>query len=361
MLALESIELLNWRNLEQRNVDLSEGLTIVVGPNATGKTNIVEAIQLLTCGQTFRGARSADMVKHGCDQARVNGVIVGDGRRIDVQVNIREGRRNFSRNGKPCQPTSMPSVLPAVIFSPDDLDLVKGSPGRRRREIDSFGSCISQTYGKLLSSYTRVVEQRNRLLKEDVVDNTLVSAWDDQLITLGSRVMAHRLNLHSLVSERAREIYESIAPGEVLSSSYVSSLGEVAPSLVADEIKVLFEKALGERVVEERARRQTVVGPHRDDIALMVNDVPAREFCSQGQQRSIVLAWKIAEVEVTGSLLGQSPILLLDDVMSELDAARREALAHYVIGEVQTVVTTTNLGYFTDELIDAAKVVKMHG
>ena len=359
MLSLERIDLRDWRNFESADVSLDRRLTVIAGPNAMGKTNIVEAIHLLTCGQTFRGSRSVDMVRHDQQVSRITGVIGGDGRRIDVRVDIAEGRRKFSRNGKPCQGSSMPTVLPAVTFTPDDLDMVKGSPSRRRRELDVFGTCVSQTYGQLLTNYSRIVEQRNRLLKEDVIDDALLMAWDEQLVSVGASVISHRMNLARLVAQAARTAHASIADGEELLSTYECSAGELGQTPSVEDIRHRLADALANSRVEERARRQTVVGPHRDDILFEVEGRAAREFCSQGQQRSIVLAWKVAEVEVARGIGGQPPMLLLDDVMSELDESRRDALTRSVIGDAQTVVTTTNLGYFSDELLNEAKVVRV--
>ena len=253
----------------------------------------------------------------------------------------------------------MPTVLPAVTFTPDDLDMVKGSPSRRRRELDTFGTCVSQTYGQLLTGYSRIVEQRNRLLKEDVVDEALLAAWDDQLVSVGASVISHRMNLARLVAEAARDAHASIAHGDELVSTYVCSAGDIGSAPSVDDIRQRLATTLVAARAEERARRQTVVGPHRDDILFEVEGKAAREFCSQGQQRSIVLAWKVAEVEVARGIGGQPPMLLLDDVMSELDESRRDALTRSVMGDAQTVVTTTNLGYFSDELLDEAKVVRV--
>ncbi len=219
-----------------------------------------------------------------------------------------------------------------------------------------------------MSAYERVVEQRNNLLKERAIDPSLLAAWDEALVANGAALMQHRAALLRRVASHAARAYEGIAPHERMAIAYEPSIFSApagapdAPGATPDladraAVGELFRTRLAELADDERRRGLTLVGPHRDEIAFTIDGRPARQYASQGQQRSLVLAWKIAEVAVTRDILGYAPLLLLDDVMSELDEQRRAAILLFIEGEVQTVITTTNLGYFNDDLLSRTKVV----
>ena len=203
----------------------------------------------------------------------------------------------------------------------------------------------------------RAVEQRNRLLKEEWPDQALLSAWDASVALGGATLLQSRLRLFERLRAHMERIYLEISQGETLSCSYECSLGEGVGELTRDELADRFAARLLDLRKDELRRQQTLVGPQRDDVTFAIDGRDARAFGSQGQQRSIVLAWKMAEVELCEEVVGDKPLLLLDDVMSELDEVRRDAVTRFVQGGIQTVVTTTNLGYFPDELLDRAKVV----
>ena len=211
----------------------------------------------------------------------------------------------------------------------------------------------------MLSTYQRSVEQRNRLLKEPSPDRALLSAWDASVAVGASTLLLARLRLFERLRERVVGIYGEISEGERLGCSYVCSLGEDVGALDRDELAQRFLDAF-ERLRDDELRRQvTLVGPQRDDVVFTIDGRDARAFGSQGQQRSIVLAWKMAEVKLCEEVVGDTPLLLLDDVMSELDAQRRDAVTQFAMGSIQTVVTTTNLGYFPDDLLRHAEVVRV--
>ena len=357
-LALTRIELTDWRSFTDSTLSLSRGLTVLVGPNATGKTNTVEALQLLTSGASFRKPRTQDLVRQGAERGRIKGRIEGDGRVIDVSCTVESGRRRLTRNGKPARPHDLAATLMSVIFNPDDLSLVKRGASHRRDELDAFGACASGSFGKVCHAYTRALEQRNRLLKEPVPDLALIDAWSDQVALGGATLLKARLSLFARIRDHMRDIYAEVGAGEELDCSYVCTLGDDVAGLGRDELRDLFLERLAEVRSEELARRVTLVGPQRDDVAFTIAGRDARTFGSQGQQRSVVLAWKMAEVRIAAEVTGERPLLLLDDVMSELDAQRRVALTRLIESGLQTVVTTTNLGYFPPDLISSAEVIE---
>lgn len=351
----------NYRSYELYELELDEGVTVLVGPNAAGKTNLVEALQLLTSGQSFRRPSPADLVREGAARAELSLLLEGDGRRLEMGMVAERGRRGYTRNGKRVTASGVRGVLPSVLFCPDHLDMIKRSARVRRTALDDFGVQLNESYAQLVSTYERTLEQRNNLLKDRYAPRELLGAWDDALVTAGAQVLVHRLALLERVRTRLVEVYATIAPRETVDVRYRASVGDIPAAQAHDRAAVAeyFSRALAETRDEEQRRGLTLVGPHRDEIVFLIDGREARSFASQGQQRSLVLAWKIAEVEVARDILGRYPILLLDDVMSELDAMRRDSIMRFVQGEIQTVITTTNLGYFSQEVLDGAHVVQI--
>jgi len=356
-LAVSRIALYDWRSFEDKSMDLSSGLTVLCGPNATGKTNTVEALQLLTAGSSFRHPRTADLVRQGAERARASARLEGDGRVVDVRCDVEGSKRRFVRNDKPCKPSDLSATLMSVLFCPDDLSFVKQGAKYRRDELDDFGAQASAGYRKVCRTYARAVEQRNRLLKEERPDLGLLEAWDSSVALGGATLLHARLSMFARVRAHVRAIYAQVGGGEELDCTYVSSLGEDVAGLTRDELRDLFLDRLDHVRAEELRRGVTLVGPQRDDVTFAIAGRDARTFGSQGQQRSVVLAWKMAEVAIAREVLGEQPLLLLDDVMSELDETRRAAMTRFVQGGIQTVVTTTNLSYFPSELLESAQVI----
>ena len=358
-LHVKTLGMRDWRNFGEKSIDFADGMTILAGRNAVGKTNTVEALQMLTAGASFRKAKPSQQVREDCSAAKISARLEGDGRVIDVSCEVEDKRRRFFKNGKKCSSQDLPETLMSVLFNPDDLSFVKRGASYRRDELDSFGRQANRGYAKVLSAYLRSVEQRNRLLKEDYPDLALLDAWDASVSLGGATLLAARLRLFDRLRHYLRDIYREIATGEELDCQYVSSLGEDLSGRARDELCDLFARKLEEGRQDDLRRQQTLVGPQRDDIAFTIDGRDARVYGSQGQQRSIVLAWKMAEVRLSQEVVGEQPLLLLDDVMSELDEGRRDAMTRFVQSGIQTVVTTTNLGYFPEELLLDAKVVKI--
>lgn len=368
-----TLSVTEYRSFPSFELDLARGVTVLVGHNAVGKTNLVEALQLLTSGRSFRKPSPRELVRAGGSRCSMKLTLEGEGRVIDMGCVVEDGKRSFMRNGKRCRAAGVRGVVPSVLFCPDDLDLVKRGARLRREALDGFGIQLNESYAQLASTYERTVEQRNSLLKEPFCTRDLLDAWNDSIASTGAALTVHRLALLSRIREHLIDVYAGLSGGEAADVSYVPSWGASDATVLsaaadassrADRIEAVRARiaaALDERAGEELRRGITLVGPHRDEIAFTIDGRDARTFASQGQQRSLVLAWKIAEVEVTREILGRPPLLLLDDVMSELDETRRQAFLGLVGGGVQTVITTTNLGYFDDSALDRAKVVKIGG
>ena len=344
----------HYRSFDRYRLALSDGVTVLAGPNAAGKTNLIEALQLLTSGASFRHPTAAELVHDGAGPCKVELRLEGDGRVLDMGLSVEDGKR--------CAASGVRGALPSVLFCPDHLDMVKRGASVRRAALDDFGVQLSARYADLSSTYGRCVTQRNALLKETWCCREMLGAWNESIARAGSSLLVHRLALLDRLSGHVRDAYGRVASGELAGVSYVSTLGDLPHTRDRDELRGwAYERmlaALDERADEEMRRGMTLVGPHRDEIEFSVAGRSARSFASQGQQRTLVLAWKVAEVAVARDILGTAPLLLLD-VMSELDGERRGAFLQLIGDDIQTVITTTNLGYFTDDLLDRAKVVSM--
>ncbi|AEB06135.1 DNA replication and repair protein RecF [Coriobacterium glomerans PW2] len=356
-----SLRLRDYRSFERFSLDLDPGTTVLSGRNAVGKTNLIEALQLLTFGQSFRKASPSELIRDGAERAVLDLNLSGGGRDIDLGLVATAGKRAFSRNGKPCRASSIRGVMPSVLFCPDHLDMVKRSAGVRRGALDDFGTQLSARYAQLVGSYGRIVEQRNALLRDVALSDGLLDAWDDALIETGCALIAHRISLLARLRAAMRRIHASIAPGEQMDVGYRASICPTEDLLTERADRATLERryrgALAAARPDEIRRCVSLMGPHRDEIAFTVAGRDARSFASQGQQRTLVLSWKIAEVDVACEILGAPPLLLLDDVMSELDEPRRSAVMEFVEEGIQTVISTTNLGYFSSSMLRRAKVV----
>lgn len=340
----------------------ARALTILVGPNASGKTNAIEAIQATASGVSFRSPNWREFVRFGAQQASVRMTAHGTGGPVEIDLTVTEqGGKAWSVNHvRRRKATDATRIVPVVVFTPDDLTLIKGPAEQRRAAFDVLGEQLSLTYRALRRDYERVVKQRNTLLKDEA-PQAMVEVWDEQLATLGAQLHVHRRRLAARILEVAQPVYARLAEGERLSMEYHDRCGTCSARVDEDldtrSVEHAIKEELTRRRADERRRKTSLVGPHRDDIVVLIDDRDARAYASQGQQRTVALAWKWAEVAIIESVLHRTPVLLLDDVMSELDETRRHTLTDLVQREVQTFVTTTNTGYFDGALLRSALVV----
>lgn len=357
-LSIETLRLTNFRNFNEKTFVFDKGITLLIGPNATGKTNTIEALQLITTGSSFRHPRLCDLSGDKEISSFIQSHVTGDGRVVDLLCLLTPTKKSFQKNTKPCTKHDIIGLYPSVLFYPDNLLVIKGSAKKRRDELDLFGSNIHKGYDNVVRTYMRTVTQRNTLLKDGYCSDSLINAWNESLAFGGATLLQHRLNLFSQLMPKVKEIYHELAQSETLDIVYESTITEDIFSLSREQIQEAFFSALEKNYEEDKRRQQTLVGPHRDDICFYINNKPARTFGSQGQQRSIVLAWKMAEIEVTKNLIKTTPLLLLDDVMSELDIYRREALLNFISRGVQTIITSTNAEPQMCKQINPAQVIR---
>lgn len=351
-------------------------LTVLVGCNAVGKTNLIEGIQLLTSGESFRKPGWGEVVSWGAERAVLR-LTLGDGKRVlEHRLVVQDGGRTYEVNGKRKSAHALRGACPSVLFIPDDLQMVKAASARRRDAADALGAQLSKGYAALKADYQQTLRQRNLLIRDGVHVGPLFDSWDENLCVNGARLCVNRQRLFERIGAHMARIYPRLVPGEQLRCAYLPSWArfdeqgrqraDIAQLEQVPTTEVTLEgaqerlaQASRELATMELQRKTSLVGPHKDELAFYLNGRNARLYASQGQQRTIVLAWKLAEVALVNEFIGQDPILLLDDVMSELDGARRDALTTFIESSAQTFITTTNLGYFSPELLAQARVVEL--
>ena len=351
------LSLTNFRNYERLELEPESALNILVGLNAQGKSAILEAIYLLATTKSHRTSRDADMIHLGQESTRVCAE-VGRTTQNDVELEIiisRAEKKAIKINtAKRSKIGDIVGQLNAVIFSTMDVDMVKGEPSRRRRFLNLEISQVSPRYVYALGRYKRVLEQRNSFLREVGKARGQMGeleTWDGQLALYGAGVMGRRAEFVESLSGAATRIYASLSEGsEELTVSYKPSL-EGAAAAREEDIQANFLQALTVRREVDVSRGMTTVGPHRDDILLSVDELPAREYGSQGQQRTAAVALKLAEIDLIEESVGESPVVLLDDVMAELDENRRARVFELIRGRCQTLLTTTHLSELPESLI----------
>lgn len=325
-----------FRNLREGAWSPCPDVNVIYGDNAQGKTNLLEALWLFTGGRSFRGAKDSELPTLGGQSAALTLDFYAEGRDQTAQLRIENGRRDCAINGVPKRTASaLVGKVRAVIFSPEHLLLVKEGPARRRAFLDGALCQARPAFAVALSRYHRALLQRNALLKDMArypeLGDTL-AVWDARLAQLGAVVLLDRLAYVRRLAPRARAVYEGIAKGrEELGARYLSSLGEV-DGLSQAELEALFLEALRRALPADTRAGFTGPGPHRDDLEISLDGLSARAFGSQGQQRSAVLALKLAEAETLAEAAGEPPMVLLDDVLSELDESRQEYLLDHLHG-----------------------------
>lgn len=340
----------------------SPDLNVLVGQNAQGKSAILESIYLLATSKSHRTSRDADMIRIGESAARVQADIKRNARNdVGLEIILSSVEKKTVKINTVRHPKvgDIVGQLNAVIFSSTDVDMVKGEPSRRRRFLNLEISQVSPQYVYALGRYKRVLDQRNNLLRE-VKGGTAgfngLEAWNTQLATYGATVIARRVEFVGFLSRTAATIYSSLTENsEQLNIEYKPSL-EVAAGDTEQQIAERFAHTLARRREFDLARGTTTIGPHRDDLMLSINGMSARDYASQGQQRSAAIALKLAEIELMERSVGEAPVVLVDDVMGELDQVRRARIFDLTLGKCQTFVTTTHLTDISEEVVTAAHV-----
>jgi len=348
------LALTDFRSYANAEIDFASRVTTFVGPNGAGKTNVVEGLQFLSTLSSHRVASTVPLIRAGCERALVRATVERAGRTLAIEVTINAVGGNSARlNLSAARPREIAGILRTVIFSPDDLDMVKGEPAGRRRFLDELAVALSPKLAGDLADYDRVVRQRSTLLKSAkgrAADLSTLDVWDEKLVTLGAAITSARLDVTAAIRPAVAEAYEDVsAGGGTCAVRYaVAAAGEVDLELSDDrrgEIERILITALARERSREIDRGVCLVGPHRDDLDLTIGDLPARGYASHGESWSAALALRLGSYAMLTADGGPDsgadgePVLILDDVFAELDAARREALARRVADARQVIVT----------------------
>ena len=335
-------------------LQLEPGPQLVWGPNAAGKTTLIEAVVLLATGRSHRTGADTELIRWGSDFVRVEGVVgeaaevgekseaaeMSDGTHLEVSLQL-GGRKRVAVNGVPRRPASLADSLRTVLFAPEEMLLVVGAPSSRRAQLDQLTGPHDRTYASNLATYTRALAQRNSLLRqirEEGADRAQLAYWNQPFLDAGSAVVEARLRLLAILAAPLVAAHGEIAPEEEpLTLEYATN----APAAPGESAREALARRLEETAEKEVWNGTTLVGPHRDDLVFRLGGRDLGTFASRGQQRTAILALKLAELDLLTRLDGRPPLLLLDDVFSELDPLRRGHLVRRIAELPQTLVTTT--------------------
>lgn len=331
-------------------MEFIKGINFIYGPNAVGKTNLLESIHILSNLKSFRTSGISELIQWDARSAGILGrVISKEGGDKSLTVLLEANKRTALINGKRSHPKEYLSLFPTVTFAPDDLSIVKGSPPERRSFIDRGTFQLYPTYWAVLSEYNQILKQKNALLKHEEVpesssksDSELLQVLNEQLLLEGSRIIYARLEYLRKLQETLQKIYKFwLSDIESVDIVYRSTLGKDILEIDREEIEDLYRTTLQKLEEKEKFYQISLIGPHRDDLDIFLNGRPIRQFGSQGQQRAAVLALKLATSEVYASHHGEYPALILDDVTSELDSSRNEGLFEYLKKDFQIFISST--------------------
>lgn len=400
---LKTLHLRQFRNYFDQKVAFDAPKTILVGNNAQGKSNLLEAVELLSTLKSHRVGRDRDLILDSKPIGQIDATLERQTGPIDLALTLRSGgRRTLKLNGEPLRRhLDFLSVLNVVQFSCLDLDLVRGGPEGRRNWIDRLVIQLEPIYAHILQQYNQILRQRNALLKRSKeirkaefsesfdkmqflapespepenkenlpipnsqfpIPSSELALWDAQLATAGARVIRRRDRILERLMPLARNWHHSISgSAEVLDVKYEANI-EVGAELIAKDnlegVRQAFLEKIQKRAIAEQFQGTTLVGPHRDDITFTINSTPARQYASQGQQRTLVLALKLAELQLIEEVVGEAPLLLLDDVLAELDLSRQNQLLETIQERFQTLITTTHLGAFDTQWLRQTQILSV--
>ena len=367
---IKSIELKNYRNYKDLKLEFSKEKILLIGKNAQGKTNLLEAMYYLSCLNSARAKTDSELIMWNEPAAKLKALVLKEDFEKELEVLINPPKRKELKvNGiKKSKSAEFCTNLSVVSFSVNDLLLLRGVPEDRRSWLDMAISQIYPAYPDRLSKYNKIRTQKNNHLKDIKgninADTSLLEVFNTQLAVSGSNIIFLRLKFLKELQKIAMEKHMQIAASEILTTFYNSTvLGDVDFSLQSDfaveDIAQKFEEKLKERQLEEIIRAQALVGPHRDDVSFFINDIEAKKFASQGQQRTIVLSLKLAELELVKEKIGDTPVLLLDDVLAELDDIRQNYLLNAIGNTTQTIITSVDTLHFDEEYLKDVEIFKI--
>lgn len=356
-MKLLNLSLKNYRNCKNVELDTNSQKVLIIGKNAQGKTNILESIFFLSTLKSPRTSNNLELINFDENEVEIGAVVK---RNTEIELDYKyttEKKREIKVNKLKTTPKEFKTVLKTVLFSTQDLMLLRGSPENRRTWLDTAISQIYPAYDDRLSKYNKIRTQKNNFLKNYDGNTTLLEVYNEQMAVLGSNIIYLRKKFLKEIEAIAERKHKTISTSEKLTIKYDCHF--LKDEIETDEILKSFRERLVERKELELIRAQSLVGPHRDDIIFYINDREAVKYASQGQQRTIVLSLKLAELNIITEKTGEAPVLLLDDVLAELDDVRQNYLLQSIDTDVQTVVTSVDTLLFDEKFLQGIKIYKI--
>lgn len=352
-MIIKSLELADFRNYETINISFDKGTNILYGDNAQGKTNILEAIYVSATTKSHKGSKDKEIINFNKEEAHIRTYLEKEDIEYRVDMHLRKNKsKGIAIDGQKIKKAAdLLGLLNVVFFSPEDLAIIKNGPSERRRFADMELCQLDNFYLYNLNHYNKIINQRNKLLKDISFNPGLkdtLNIWDSQLVSFGSKIIERR----KLFTEQLCEIIGSIH--NKLSGGKEELIVKYEPDVSIDE----FENKMRENQEKDIHYKMTQSGPHRDDFSFIVNGIDIRKFGSQGQQRTAALSLKLSEIELVKKMTKDTPVLLLDDVLSELDSSRQNYLLNS-IGEIQTIITCTGLDEFINNRFEINRIFKV--
>lgn len=352
---IKRLQMLNYRNYNVLDISLGPHVNVFMGDNAQGKTNILEGIYYCAFARSHRTSKDRELINWNADNALLS-VSVGRERldkRIDISI-LKDGKKAIQINKiKIKKIGELFGNFNVVMFSPEDLKIIKDSPGVRRKFIDMELCQLNPKYYYNLVQYNKVLNERNSILRNRNINKDILDVYDMQLVEFGYNIIISRLDYIQKLNKYSNKIHSDITSGkEKIEFKYVSTIKDM------ENIKENFYSLLEKNRIRDCERGITTVGPHRDDFIVLINDIDTKSYGSQGQQRTAVLTIKFSSLRIIKELTGEYPVLLLDDVLSELDFSRKKYILS-TIGEIQTIITCTGIEDLYEYLDNNSKVFKV--
>lgn len=360
---IKKLKLINFRNYDDFVVNFDFDKTLIVGKNACGKTNLLEAVKYLTTLTKVKPGQDTDLIKHGCNFAKIIGEFSDKDNDFSAEILINPPKKKILKiNGiNKVKSSEYLENLCSVCFTAPDLLLLRGVPADRRSWLDEGIASVYPVYRDRLTKYNKARIQKSNCLKTFPINNDILDVWNDRLAIYGSNIVRLRLLYLKETEQIASLIHSKISKEEKLTISYSSNLSdELSGELSPEEILGTFKNTLEEKRTAEIESRRCLVGPHTDDIDFFINDIDAKKFASQGQQRTIVLSLKLAQTELLEKKKGTSPIILLDDVLAELDNVRQTFLLNAIEEKNQTMITSVDTLQFDKRYLENMEVLNLN-
>ncbi|MDK2821126.1 MAG: replication and repair protein RecF [Clostridia bacterium] len=352
-LSLEKLRLINFRSYEKISWSCEPGINIIYGPNGVGKTNLLESIGYLGIARSFRQKKDQQLINWGHHLFKIKGNCIIGGEPTEIEIVYQKNKKELTINGFKSKFLQLLGIIPVIYFGPDDLNLLKGAPAYRRNFLDREISILDKIYCRNLQEYRKILLQRNDLLKsikEGQASKNELEPWNIQLIDIGTKIIKKRSVFLNEIMPFINSLYQKIGRNENLSLIYKPNIED--PNEWRNKIAINKNK--------EIQTGNTLWGPHRDDFSFYINNYDARNFASQGQQRTAILVLKIAEAQYFEKVIGKMPILLFDDVFSELDEFRQCALLDLLVNSNQAFITTAEINKLPQNLINNATIWEIY-